>query len=140
MAMASSEAREALARRGFEAFNAADLNAIMDLLAEDVEVFSSPELANPGTFHGHEGYLTWIRPWNEAWQGLEMEVVATTPVGDRHVAAEVHQTGHGRAGIEVTMDVAFLFDVNDDGLATFLALLPDREQAIAMARDREASG
>jgi ketosteroid isomerase-like protein len=130
--------REKLARRGFEAFNAADISAILELLAEDIEVFSSPELANPGTFHGHDGYLTWIRPWNEAWEGLEMQVTATTPVGDRHVVAEVHQTGRGRAGIEVTMDVAFLFDVNDEGMATFLALLPDREQAVAVAEEREA--
>jgi ketosteroid isomerase-like protein len=136
--MASREAREALARKGFEAFNAADINAIMDLLAPDVEVFSSPELANPGTFHGHEGYLTWIRPWNDAWEGLEMEVTATTPVGDRHVVAEVHQTGRGRSGIEVTMDVAFLFDLNEQGIASFLALLPNREQAVGLAEAREA--
>ena len=98
MAVASRKEREALAREGFEAFNSADLGGIMRLLAEDVEVYSSPELANAGTFHGHEGYLEWIRPWNEAWEGLEIEVTTTTPVGDRHVVAEVHQTGHGASG------------------------------------------
>jgi ketosteroid isomerase-like protein len=139
MAVTSREARETLARKGFEAFNAADVDAIIELLAEDVEVFSSPELANPGTFHGREGYLTWIRPWSEAWQGLEMRVTATTPVGHRHVIAEVHQTGRGRSGIEVSMDVAFLFDVNEEGVASFLALLPDRKQAVALAEEREGA-
>jgi ketosteroid isomerase-like protein len=133
----SREQREALARKGFEAFNAVDAKAVVDLLAEDVEVFSSPELANPGTFHGHEGYLEWIRPWIEAWEGLDMEVKDTTLVGDRHVVADVHQIGHGRAGIEVGMDVAFLFEADDEGRAAFVGLLPDRETAIALARERE---
>jgi ketosteroid isomerase-like protein len=136
--VASSETREAMARRGFDAFNAADGEAVMGLLTEDVEVFSSPELANAGTFHGHDGYLTWIRPWAEAWQGLQMDVKEITPVGERHVLAQVNQIGQGRAGIEVSMDVTFLFDVTDEGLASFLALLPDKEQALQLAREREA--
>jgi hypothetical protein len=99
-------------------------------------VFASPELANAGTFYGHDGYLEWMRPWAEAWDGLDMEVIGTTPVGERHVA-EVHQTGHGREGIEVSMDVAFLFEINDQGTASFLALLPNAEQAVELARERE---
>jgi ketosteroid isomerase-like protein len=138
MEMATREARENMARRGFEAFNAVDGEAVTALLTEDVEVFSSPELANAGTFHGHDGYMKWIRPWAEAWQGLQMDVKAITPLGERHVVAEVNQIGQGRAGIEVSMDVAFLFEVTEEDLASFLALLPNKEQAIAMARDRES--
>jgi hypothetical protein len=66
-------------------------------------------------------------------------VTEVTLVGDRHVVADVHQTGHGRAGIEVSMNVAFLFEVRDDELVTFLALMPDREQAVELAREREAA-
>jgi ketosteroid isomerase-like protein len=134
------EERETLARKGFEAFNTIDARAVVDLLADDVEVFSSPELANPGTFHGHSGYLEWIQPWIETWDGLDMQVIDTELVGDRHIVAEVHQTGQGRAGIEVSMDVAFIFEADDDGRAAFVGLLPDREKAVALAREREASG
>ena len=66
-----------------------------------------------------------------------MEVTDTELVGDRHVVATVVQTGHGRAGIEVSMDVAFLFEANEEGLAAFVGLLPDREKAIALGRERE---
>jgi ketosteroid isomerase-like protein len=136
--VASSEERERIARSGFEGFSAHDPGTTLGLLARDVEVFSSPELANPGRFHGYDGYLEWIRAWNEAWENLNLEVTAVTSLGDRHVVAEVHQTGRGRAGIEVSMDVAFLFEIDEDGLVSYLALLPDREQALAMAREREA--
>jgi ketosteroid isomerase-like protein len=136
--MASSEDRERLARTGFEAFNKGDHETLLTLLSEDVEVFSSPELANPGHFHGHEGYLEWTEPWADAWEALDFEVTQTTPVGERHVVAEVHQTAEGRAGIEVSMDVAFVFDVQD-GRASYLALIPTAERAIALAREREGA-
>jgi ketosteroid isomerase-like protein len=138
MAVVSREQRERLARAGFEVFNSGNPGSVVELLTEDVEIFSSPELANPGTFRGRDGYLAWIGPWADAWEGLDMEVGDVTPVGDRHVIAEVHQVGHGRSGIEVSMDVAFLFEVSDDDLVDFLALLPDGEQATALAKEREA--
>jgi len=140
MAVATSEERKRIARAGFEAFNAGDPHAVIALLAENVEVFASPELANAGRFHGHDGYSRWVQPWIDAWEDLEMGVTDVTPVGDRHVVAGIHQTGRGRAGIEVSMDVAFVFDVRGDGLISYLALVPDREQGLALARDREGSG
>ena len=136
--MASSEQRDRIARAGFEAFNAGDHQALLSLLAEDVEVFASPELANAGRFHGHDGYVKWIEPWADAWDALDMEVNQTTPVGERHVVAEVHQTAQGRAGIEVSMDVAFVFEIQD-GLVSYLALMPTADQAIAQSRDREGT-
>jgi hypothetical protein len=36
------------------------------------------------------------------------------------------------------MDVAFLFEANEEGRVAFVGLLPDREKAIALARKREA--
>jgi ketosteroid isomerase-like protein len=135
----SSDQRERVARAGFEAFEAGDNDTVLQLLSEDVEVFSTPELANAGTFHGRQGYLDWIGPWVEVWQEIETEVSRMTPVGERHLVAEVRQVGHGREGIEVSMDVAFLFDVGDDGLVRYLGLLPDLEQASDTAREREGS-
>jgi hypothetical protein len=68
-----------------------------------------------------------------------MEISRLTPVGERHVVAEVHQVGHGREGIEVSMNVAFLFDIGEDGLVGYLALIPGREQALALGREGEAA-
>jgi ketosteroid isomerase-like protein len=138
--VASSSDRETLARAGFEAFNAGDTEKVLELLSEDVEVFASPELANSGTFHGHDGYLAWVGPWVDAWRRIETEISRTTPVGERHVVAEVRQVGHGREGIEVSMDVAFLFDLRSDGLVQYLALLPNADEALGSAREREAAG
>ena len=136
--MASSEQRESLARVGMEAFNAGDIDGMVAALASDIEVYASPEMANAGTFHGHNGFVAWIAAWTDAWEAISAEVTDTTTVGDRHIVTAIHQEGRGREGIELTMELAFLFDVGDDGLCHFLAMLPTREEAVEMARERES--
>ncbi|HEY7121880.1 MAG TPA: nuclear transport factor 2 family protein [Solirubrobacterales bacterium] len=134
------EARIALAEGGMAAFNEGDLPRMLAALAEDVEVYASPDLVNAGSYRGHDGFIRWITAWTEAWERISVEVTENTPVGERHVVTAVHQEGQGRGGIEVNMDIAFLFDVNDEGRGTFLAMLPTAEEAREMAEQREESG
>jgi ketosteroid isomerase-like protein len=136
--MASSVDREQLARAGIDAYNDGDAAGMLAVLSQDVEVFAAPELANSGQFHGHDGFLRWITDWTDAWEDIAAHPTRTIPVGERHVVVATHQTGRGRSGIEVSMDLAFLFDVREDGLCTFLAMLPDPDTALALAREREA--
>lgn len=135
--MASSDQRRALAQGGMDAFNDGDVPRMLAVLTEDVEVYASPEMANAGEYGGHEGFVSWIRAWTDAWEEISAEVTDNTPVGERHVVTTIHQEGRGRGGIEVSMQLAFLFDVNDDGLCTYLAMLPTPEEAIRMAEERE---
>ena len=31
-------------------------------------------MANPGTYHGREGYITWASHWMEAWSEQHVEI------------------------------------------------------------------
>jgi ketosteroid isomerase-like protein len=139
MAVASSEERKALAQRGMDAFNQGDVSRMLGALSENVEVYASPELANAGQYKGHDGFVSWITSWTDAWEEVSAEVTDNIPVGERHVVTTVHQEGRGRGGIEVSMELAFLFDVSDDGLCSYLAMLPTSEEAFQMAEKRERS-
>jgi ketosteroid isomerase-like protein len=121
-----------------DAFNEGDMQRMLAALTEDVQVYASPEMVNAGEYTGHDGFVTWITAWTDAWEEISAEVTDNTPVGERHVVTTIHQQGRGRGGIEVSMDLAFLFDVDDDGLCTFLAMLPNTQQAVRMAEEREA--
>jgi ketosteroid isomerase-like protein len=66
--MSSPEERVELVRRGYEAYNAGDLDALLDLFDPDIEVWASPDMLNSGSYRGHEGFLRWISQWNEAWE------------------------------------------------------------------------
>lgn len=128
-----------LARRGLDAFAQGDLETVLTVISEEVEVFSSPDLMNAGTHRGHDGFLDWTEEWVDAWEGLDLEVNSIEPVGDSYVIAAVHQRARGRAsGVEVEMDVAFIFQA-DGSRCVFLGLLPDRESALELVRAREAA-
>jgi ketosteroid isomerase-like protein len=137
--MATSEQRVVLAEAGMDAFNRSDVHAMLAVVAEDVEIYASPELVNSGSYRGHDGFVRWITAWTEAWEEISVEVTENIPVGDRCVVTAVHQEGRGRGGIEVSMDIAFLFEIDDNERCGFLAMLPDVEQATELARERERS-
>src|SRR5262245_36859937 len=104
MAVASSEERIGLAAAGMDAFNDGDMQRMLAALTEDVQVYASPEMANAGEYTGHDGFVTWITAWTDAWEEISAEVTDNTPVGVRHVVTTVHQEGRGRGGIEVSID------------------------------------
>jgi ketosteroid isomerase-like protein len=137
MEMASSEERRALAQGGMEAFNSGDLPRMLAVLSDDVEVYASPELVNAGRYRGHAEFVSWITAWTEVWEEVTAEVTDNTPVGERHVVTTIFQQGRGRDGIELTMKLAFLFDVDDQGECTYLAMVPSPEEAVEMAEERE---
>jgi ketosteroid isomerase-like protein len=129
-----------VAQGGIEAFVRGDMETLLSIISEDVEVFSSPALANPGTYRGHEGFLQWSGNWVDAWEGLKLEVTSIEPLGQRHVLAAVHQRAEGRAsGVAVEMDVVFVFEAAGER-CVYLALVPDWDSALELAREREAAG
>jgi ketosteroid isomerase-like protein len=131
------EERVEFVRRAFEAYNAGDIEAVVDLFDPEVEVRASAELMNPGPYYGRAGYLEWVRQWNEAWETFVIALEEVVPVGQRHVIARVHQTGRGRgSGVDVDMQVGYMFEMREERCVR-LALYPSFEAAMAAARERE---
>jgi len=122
-----------------DAFNEGDMPRMLARLSEDVEVYASPEMANAGQYRGHEGFVSWITAWIDAWDEVTAEVIDNAPTGERHVVTTVHQKGRGRGGIEVSMELAFLFDVDEQGVCTYLAMVPTPQEAIELAERRETT-
>ena len=110
------------------------MDAVWAIAGDDVEVGAAPELPNSGPFHGHEGFVTWIAQWLEAWGEFRIEVVEMVALDDVHVLVEVDQHGRGQgSGLEVTQrGLAYLATVRDDVVAR-LYLYPDRAAALAAA-------
>jgi hypothetical protein len=141
----SSEARAGRARhnvelfeQGLAAFAEQGAEALVELLDPEVEIHSSPELANAGDFHGVGGYKRWTARWFDAWDEYELYAELIEPVGDRHVVASCRQQARGRAsGAEVEMKLAYMVEVDADHIRRF-HLYPTRTEALAEARRGEA--
>jgi ketosteroid isomerase-like protein len=129
-----------VARAGYEAFQASDVEGVLALTDPEVEIYLPATLPNSGTFRGHEGYMTWLGQWLEAWEDFRIEVLAMEPVGERHVVTTVHQTAVGRgSGIPVEMDIAYMSDIREGKVAA-LQMYSTRDEAVRVAESREADG
>jgi ketosteroid isomerase-like protein len=133
----SPDDRVALVRRSWDAYNAGEVDSALGLFHPEVEVYGSPQLANPGTFRGVEELLAWIATWNEAWESFRFDELETVAVGQKHAVTRMRQTGVGRgSGVEVSMEVGWLYEIRE-GRCVHLGLHPSFESALAVARERE---
>jgi ketosteroid isomerase-like protein len=125
------------ARAATEAFQRGDIEAFLATLDPEVEIFSTPDLPNPGSFVGREGWVEWSSAWFEAWEGFRVEIEEYEPVGERHVLMTARQSGKGASsGVPVEMRVYYLAEYRA-GLATRFHLYGTREQALLAALEAE---
>jgi len=129
---ASSEQRNIeVTRLGFEAYNAGDFEALAELLHPDVELHSDNELINGGDYRGHEGFMRWNAEWVEVWEEFTIEPRSLETFGGHVILADTHQVARGAgSGIDVEMDVFWLFEVVDEKVVR-MHLYANRERALA---------
>jgi ketosteroid isomerase-like protein len=144
MEASSGQRNIELTRRGFEAYNAGDSEAVIALLHPDVELHADSELINGGDYRGHEGFIRWNAEWTEAWEEFKIEPRSVETFGGHSILADTHQVARGQeSGIDVEMDVYWVFDLADDQVVR-MHLYATRERALAAIErwggEREARG
>ena len=96
-----------------EAWNGADVEAILALFHEECEVVFPPEVPEPGPFRGHAELRSWVEGFLAAWEFHRAEVVELT-VENGVVLAMLHLTGRGsESGLEMDETDAHLFAFRD---------------------------
>jgi ketosteroid isomerase-like protein len=79
------------------------------LFDRDCEVIFSPEVPEPGPFHGRAELRGWVEGFLAAWDSHYAEVVETIEVGDS-VLVMLHLVGRGvGSGIELDETDAHVF-------------------------------
>ncbi len=127
----------AVARAAGDAYGAEDTDGVLAQADPEIEIYMPSDLPNSGIFRGHDGYLTWLGDWLEAWEDFTVDVQRMEPVGERHVVTSAHQSGVGKgSGVPVEMDVAYMVDIRGGKIAA-LHLYMTREEAIDVAERRE---
>src|SRR5436190_217494 len=58
-----------IVRSVLAAYNRGDIEGVLAVVSPNVEVVSTPDMPNDGRFEGHEGFMTWLTQWLEAWAG-----------------------------------------------------------------------
>ena len=123
-----------IASRGFEAFNRGDLDAVGELLHDDVVAVVTDSLANSGVYEGRDGFARMLAHWVEPWEELRVDVLELIEEGDAVLAPAV-QHGRGRgSGVEISMRVVFLLRFRGDRM-DFYRLCETLEEAREHIRD-----
>jgi len=122
------------ARRGFEAFNRGDFDALVALLHEEVVAEVPEPFAAADLYRGPEGFAKMLREWSEPWDEVTVDVHELFEEGDA-VFAPSTQHGRGRgSGVVTSMPTVFLVRFRE-GRIVFLRLCQTLEEAREQARD-----
>lgn len=135
--MTSPDERVELVRDGFRAYNARDTGALLRIFDPGIEIYNNEGLMNSGTYRGHEGYLQWVRQWEEAWEDFQNTPEEVEAVGERHAVARIRASGRGRgSGVEVKREIGYVYEPGKRG-CVYLALYSSFEEARRVACERE---
>jgi ketosteroid isomerase-like protein len=80
-------------KRAYELYGSGDFDAMLELFAEDVEVYVAPPNFESGTYRGRDSYRCLIERWGAAWSEMRIEPVSMKVAGE-WVLAKVEY--HGR--------------------------------------------
>ena len=120
--------------QAIDAFNRADMDAMLALAGDDFEYDWSRSLApNRGLYKGPEGFMEFI---NEQWNMFDdfrLEVHEYIPRG-QHVVVTATVHGRGRQGIPVSANSAHLYTF-ENGRLVRITLYQERDEALAAAVD-----
>jgi ketosteroid isomerase-like protein len=77
----------------YELYGSGDFDAMLELFAEDVEVYVAPPNFESGTYQGRDSYRRLIERWGGAWSEMRIEPLTMNAAGE-WVLAKVEY--HGR--------------------------------------------
>ena len=110
------------------------VEAVLAFVDPEYESTSPSSLASePDTYRGHDGVRRWFGSFDDAMEGVRLEAVDFTSVGEQ-VVVETKLHARGRStGID-TEQRAFLLWTLREGLVTRLEAFAEHGQALAAAQ------
>jgi ketosteroid isomerase-like protein len=116
-----------------DAYNAGDLDAVVDFWAPDIEAFPDDSFPESSPLHGRNQYRRWLEEINDAWTGARQQTVEAYAVGPHRVLHRGEWGGEGAtSGIEALSSVTSIFTIRDGQIAR-VEYYFDHDQALKAA-------
>jgi uncharacterized protein len=123
----AAEDQEAV-RRGVDAYNRGDVEAMLETTAEDVVMVPVRSLLEGGEYRGHDGVRRFMADMEEDWVERAIEIDEIREVDDSWLVLGVFRAV-GKSGTEVRYPVAWHSVMRDGKLARMTAY-SDQEAAL----------
>ncbi len=117
-----------LLKRGYEAFNRRDVDAMLEFLDPEVVTVDSPEAPDRSVYRQHEGFLANIESVQQIFEGWHLEPLSFVENGEK-LLVEVRQSARGKgSGLEVEDHLLHVWTIRD-GKALRLEAYRDADEA-----------
>jgi ketosteroid isomerase-like protein len=124
-----------LVRRGYDAFNRGDLDAVLDLFDPEIEIGLLEDSPMAGDFRGHAGFRAMIAENAEMFTAYRNEPEEVIEATDEAIVVVIRSAARGRAsGAEVEGRLAHLWTIRDGKVVRFQPFA-SREDALRAALD-----
>jgi uncharacterized protein len=127
-----------LVRRGYEAFNRGDLDAVLELMDPEVELRVLDDSPMAEAFHGHEGFRALVAENNDMFETYRNTPEEIVEPADDAIVVVVRSAARGRlSGAEVSGQIAHLWTIRDQKV-TRLQVFATRDAALRAAAETRA--
>jgi ketosteroid isomerase-like protein len=112
--IAVSERNIEIIRKGFNALNRGDIDALLELCHPDIELLPSIVGGVEGTsYRGRDGYRRWFEEQAETYDHVSFEPQDIRAVGDQVVALYITRVRGAQSGVELRSDRAAVFTIRE---------------------------
>jgi ketosteroid isomerase-like protein len=124
-------------QRALEAFDASNVDALLEWCTEDVEMRSAiVGGAEANVYRGHDGMRQWARERDEAFDEVVLSLHDASQIGGLVVALGRISARGAASGVMLDADSGWVVSVRDGRIATMHGYL-DHESALEAARAGE---
>jgi ketosteroid isomerase-like protein len=116
-------------RRGIDAYNRGDVEAMLDTTSEDVVMVPMRSLLEGGEYRGHDGVRRFMADMDEDWVEREVEIDEIRELDDSLLVLGSFRA-IGQSGTEVRFPVAWHSQIRDGKLVRMTAY-SDQETALS---------
>ncbi len=127
------EDKRQFARLLIDRWNRGDVDAVVELFAQDAAMYAGAEWPEQTTYRGHDGIRANIDQWRTVWESSLIDADRIEVYGDRVVASGAWRARGRSSGVEGDMPFVILIGLRDGKIASF-EWFTDHDSAVAAAR------
>jgi ketosteroid isomerase-like protein len=125
-----SEENVDIIRRAWEAYERRDVEAVLEVLDPDVELFPARAVLEGMPYCGHEGFKKFLEDMMEDWEEFETKAEEFRQLDDGRVLVVGRFSATGKSGVELDAPAAWTCEV-EGGKIVRVRFYPSAESAIS---------
>jgi ketosteroid isomerase-like protein len=119
-----------IVRRAAEAYQRRDMEAVLESLSADVELYPVRAVLEGEPYHGHEGFRRFLDDMKQDWEEFHTHLEEVRDLGDDRVLVIGRFSARGMSGVQLDSPAVWKCEVREGKIAR-LRFYTDEEAALS---------